>query len=192
MRIVLASQARYISKNTCIYNSIKPFTTGGRVVEFSEINLPKPLGRLYQYWQTKCAGRPMPARADIYPSDMRDFLHQTMLLDVIAQDDMPPRFRVRLAGTHVVAAYGNEFTQKFNDEIDLGEDGEKILEACRQTVKDKRPVYINGVFQKQTDSIKVSYERLGLPLSTDGETVDMILVAVVLQRLSTDLRAAST
>lgn len=151
-------------------------------MEISAENLPKPLAQMYRYWLGKCGTRAMPARTDINPVEMRDFLHHTMLVDVLPQPGQPPRFRIRLAGTHVVGAYGAEITNNYNDEIDLGNQSDMVINACLKTVEEKKPAYIKGAFQRKNEEKYVNFERLGVPLSTDGNTVDMILIAVILQR----------
>ena len=148
----------------------------------SEANLPKPLAQLYSYWQSKRGDRLMPSRADINPVEMQAFLSHTMLIDVLADQGDNPRFRLRLVGTHAVGAYGAEITGKYNDEIDLGDQREKVIAACLESVYSKAPVFLSGSIVKQPENETITYERLGVPLSSNGESVDMILVAVKLQR----------
>ena len=61
------------------------------------------------YWQEKCAGRLMPARADIDPGDLRRFLPHITLVDVV---DDPRRFVYRLVGTSEVELRGFDPTGK--------------------------------------------------------------------------------
>jgi len=153
-------------------------------VDFEEASLPKPLARLYSYWQAKRGDRLMPSRADINPVEMQAFLSHTMLIDVLihAQDEI--RFRMRLVGTHVVDGYGGEITGKYLDEIDLGDQRDKLIEACLHSVNGKKPAYLSGKLRHKITGEIIAYERLGLPLSSDGETVNILLVGTLLQHKS--------
>lgn len=151
-------------------------------MDFDEKSLPRPLAQLYAYWQVKCGDRPMPSRADINPVEMQAFLSHTMLIDVITDDKNDIRFRTRLIGTHVVNGFGGEFTGKYLDEIELGDQRDRLIEACLHTVRGKKPAYLAGDLVRQSSSEPISYQRLGVPLSTDGKNVNMILVAASVQR----------
>ncbi len=153
-------------------------------MDFEEASLPKPLARLYSYWQAKRGDRLMPSRADINPVEMQAFLSHTMLIDVLihAQDEI--RFRMRLVGTHVVDGYGGEITGKYLDEIDLGDQRDKLIEACLHSVNGKKPAYLSGKLRHKITGEIIAYERLGLPLSSDGETVNILLVGTLLQHKS--------
>lgn len=152
-------------------------------MDFDEKSLPKPLALLYAYWQAKHGDRLMPSRADINPVEMQAFLSHTMLIDVITDDKNDIRFRTRLIGTHVVNGFGGEFTGKYLDDIiELGDQRGRLIEACLYTVRKKKPAYLAGDVVRQPPAEHISYRRLGVPLSTDGENVNMILVAASVQR----------
>jgi hypothetical protein len=155
------------------------------LAQFSEDQLPPgPLTAMYHYWRSKCRDKDMPSRADIHPSEMKDFLPHTMLIDVVATTETERRFRMRLVGTHIVDGFGQEVTGKFIDEINTGGQMESLLEACMKSVQEKAPVYLSGVMVQQTPAgTRFSFERLGAPLSSDGQNVDMLLIAAVLQHL---------
>lgn len=124
----------------------------------------------------------MPSRADINPVEMQAFLPHTMLIDVITDDKNDIRFRTRLIGTHVVNGFGGEFTGKYLDDIELGDQRGSLIEACLYTVRKKKPAYLAGDLVRQSPAEFISYQRLGVPLSTDGKNVNMILVAASVQR----------
>jgi hypothetical protein len=61
----------------------------------------------------------MPCKRDVDPTEMpRELLPSLQIIDVI---DGGERFRYRLVGTALVAAYGEEFTGKCSDELLCGE-----------------------------------------------------------------------
>lgn len=148
-------------------------------MDLTGIRLPGPLLRLHRYWLGKLNGRLMPSRADIDPAEMRGFLKHTILLDVLEG----PRFRVRLAGTQAVEAFGEEVTGRFLDELDFGDQHDAILDSCAYSVMFHAPKYYQGVFTRSTDAVKIKFERLGLPLSADGVNVNILLIGSVSQRL---------
>ncbi len=127
--------------------------------------------RLLAYWQSKLNGRKAPRREDIAPEELGDLLPWVVLVDVVGE---PPRFRVRLAGTGVVREYGAEMTGMFLDEMDLGVARNRSLDDHRRAVREFRPVVGSFDFEKR-DGRWVSYERITLPLSADGKTVNMLL-----------------
>lgn len=151
-------------------------------MDFDEESLPKPLAQLYAYWQAKRGGQLMPSRADINPVEMQAFLPHTMLLDVLTDAQGDVRFRTRLIGTHVVSGFGSDFTGKYLDEIGLGDQHDRLIEACLYTVQKRKPAYLAGKLIRQSPREHLSYQRLGVPLSTDGENVNMILAAASVQR----------
>ncbi len=137
--------------------------------------LTADLKRLYHYWESRKGTRLLPSRADIDPVDMRPYLRHVFLMDVV-----PPtgpgahRFRFRLAGTEVVERFGEELTGRFLDEVDLNSVGDAILGQYAKAVDTGLPVH--GLWEYTKNSGRfMSYERIILPLSTDGTAVDMLL-----------------
>lgn len=150
-------------------------------MDVSEVNLPKPLSLLYSYWLAKRGDRQMPSRADINPVEMQAFLSHTMLIDVLTDAQDVTRFRMRLVGTHVVDGYGGEVTGKYLDELELGDQRDKLIEACLHSVNNKKPAYLSGAIRHKISDDILTYERLGLPLSSDGEKVNILLIGTLLQ-----------
>jgi len=133
--------------------------------------------RLLAYWQSKLNGRAAPRREDILPEELGDLLPWIILIEIMGE---PPRFRVRLAGTGVVREYGSEVTGKFIDELDLGAARDRALDDYGRVARDCRPVV--GTFDlKKRDGRWGSYERIALPLSADGESVNMLLCGARMQ-----------
>lgn len=147
-------------------------------------NEPRPrhqaLCRLYDYWQAKRAGAFAPPRTAVDPAEIRDLLPYIVLADVVGT---PPRFRIRLAGTHVVEAYGEEITGRYADELDFNGIGPEVLAALQAVVRTGRPGVVRRDFVKQ-DGRPLRYERLVLPLSSDGVTVDKLFGGAVLEQLT--------
>jgi len=116
----------------------------------------------------------MPSRADIDPIDLPGLLANLILIDV---SKSVPQFRIRLAGTDIVSRYGAELTGKSLDDIDLGGDLAQIKEQYEETVRRQMPTYCRHFIETKKHKL-LRYERLLLPLSSDGSTVDMLLGAI--------------
>ena len=132
------------------------------------------LQALEDYWRSKLHGDVLPARRDIDPWEMRAFLPQVFLVTVTRN---PLRFWFRLVGTGAAEEYGSDVTGRYLDEIDLDQVREAIIDDYKTAALEARPVYARCRYVKN-DGKRVHYERLLLPLSSDGEIVDMLLGGV--------------
>lgn len=140
----------------------------------------KELRGLLAYWHGKQGNRAAPSRADIVPGEIKAILPRVFMIDVIGS---PPRFRFRLAGTLVVDRFGEEITGRFVDELDLDHRNREIIADYSEAAKLCRPVCSRWDYTKQ-DGRMLRYERLLLPLSSDGRTVDMLLGGAAEELLS--------
>ena len=134
------------------------------------------LQRLNGYWSTKKGQRKMPSRADIDVLDLRYVLGNIMLVDVI--EGSPPRFRIRLHGSNLSERAGYELTGKMLDELPESEFRKQVRERWIEVATTGEPRHCDRnlhVF----DSRSYHYESIVLPLSADGETVNMELVALI-------------
>ena len=113
----------------------------------------------------------MPARADLDPLDIPRLLPNIILLDVLPPEN---RLQVRLAGTLVVEMFGADYTGQFLDEIEFGEVRSMVLEAYNAAAAAARPLFSDHRFRKLGGHL-FDIERVILPLSTDGEQVQMLL-----------------
>jgi len=155
------------------------FPLAGRIQEVLEPS-HKSLKDLYAYWLSKKGASPAPPRSAIKPEEMVPLLPNIALADVIGE---PPRFRFRVFGTRLVDAYGQDLTGKFTDEIDLGSAAltTDIMAACTKMVRECRAQVVRVQFEKH-DGRHLEYERIGLPLSDDGVSVNMLLCAFAFER----------
>ena len=130
---------------------------------------------LYAYWQSLRRNRPAPSRADIDPSDIVTVLPHLGIFDV---EQSPRRYRIRLIGTRIVSWYGCDLTGRYLDEIDFGSSNGFTFAILDQVVERIAPAHMTGEYTKQ-DGRTIRYERLYLPLSSEGETVDKLIGATV-------------
>ena len=136
------------------------------------------LRRLYLYWQDKCGSRRMPSREDVDPVDLTYCLGYLCLVDV--EPGEPPRFRFRVDGSNCVNISGIEMTGRYVDEIPQSDYRTVMETAYRQLARTKAPHFYAD--DEVWDDRRYRTEGLLLPLSNDGETVNM-LIDVVLPRI---------
>ena len=130
----------------------------------------------YQYWSSKRRGRFAPSRADIDPAEMTDFLAHVVLIDV---EHSTRRYRIRLIGTAFAEQYGEEVTGRYLDELDLGGAMKSILAAHDQVVATREPVYTKTTSYKKADGRIIRFERIALPLSSDGENDNVVMSCLI-------------
>jgi hypothetical protein len=129
------------------------------------------LRRLLAMWEAKCGDRMMPGRADFDVFELKDWLGNLMLIEVL---DGAVEFRYRLYGSVLASYYGRDLTGKLTAAI-LPETRDIVRREYAQVCAARRPMMV-----ERTRSVKHSMRlvaKLILPLAADGVTVDMILVA---------------
>lgn len=126
-----------------------------------------------QYWRDLRQGNRLPGRQHIDPVDFPDLLPNIRLIDVVGD---PPRFRVRLTGERISDHFGESYTGQFLDEAFDQFEGRSSYNAFVATIDSRRPYWNLGVCDLNPEKDFVPFERLALPLASDGETVDMLLV----------------
>jgi hypothetical protein len=127
------------------------------------------------YWETKRCGRQMPSRRDILPAELKEYLPQVLLADVLsgAKD-----FRYRLLGSKLRPYFPREATGRTMREA-LAPFGEETVSSTIEvyrTVAGGMPLRIAGpgtLFAQQSKF----FEAVLLPLSDDARNVNMIFGA---------------
>jgi hypothetical protein len=130
------------------------------------------LRQLYKYWDARRGSRAMPARSDIDPIDLKAFLPGLILIDVVAD---ARRYIYRLVGTHEVEMRGRDPTGKSILEAYYGESAEDTVFYLDRVVQTREPVLYRGTYQPLTTRTQRD-DVLFLPLSKDGEAVNMIML----------------
>lgn len=137
------------------------------------------LHQLYEYWDSKRAGRAMPARHDLDPIEIPELLRHLILLDIMHD---PLRFRVRLYGTGVTELHGHDLTGRFLYEDGLTPIGQQTRPWNARTVESREPHYTVGDYTDISDGRIGTFYRLGLPLSSNDDTVDMLMIGLIRER----------
>jgi hypothetical protein len=152
----------------------------GSEIDPTELANPT-LAFLRSYWDAKRGGRAMPSRRDIHPSELREHLGWVIMVEVFPDFS---DFRYKLIGTLVTQyflmdATGLTVSEAFADRGPAAIKGVKAL--FRKTARDRVPMRAFG----DADWIAPGYEEFDsiyLPLSDDGESVNMILHGFVFDR----------
>jgi hypothetical protein len=133
------------------------------------------LHRLFAYLEAKRGTREFAARRDIDPLEFSYILGHVVLLDVLYD---PLRFRYRLVGTTLAAGTGYDLTGSFVDEHPDVEYRAYVTARYVETVTSRRPT--GGVYALLMDRKLRQYQCLRVPLSDDGQTINMIIAAFIL------------
>jgi len=133
-----------------------------------------PLRTLYAYWQELRGSRRAPARSEIDPARLVTVMTNIAIFDV---EESPRRYRIRLMGLRNVSWFGVDPTGSYLDELDLGNGRADLLGTLDKVVDLGVPGHMTGEYSK-SDGRSLRYERLLLPLSSDGQRIDMLIGAV--------------
>jgi hypothetical protein len=126
------------------------------------------------YWARKRGHRFAPARADIDPLEITAILPRIMLADVEQDSEGRTGFRYRLSGTGIGEIHGVELTGRRPGDLRPAPYGRLVETHYREAVGRRSP--LAHIIALQTNTKSRSYARIILPLSADGETVDMLMI----------------
>jgi hypothetical protein len=131
---------------------------------------------IFAYWASRRRWSRLPSRRDIEPMALKRHLPTVSLIDVV-----PPRgeadggaFRFRLAGTGLYPVFGREITGLGLEQVYPGQEAEYWRTQLDTVIRDRRPAAgQHSLAWRGVGRLSVLWLRL--PLSSDGERVDMIL-----------------
>jgi hypothetical protein len=126
---------------------------------------------LVAYWRGKAGARRMPARKDIDPAELTPFLSRLGIVEVVPD---ARRFIYRLVGTEDAAVRGHDPTGKSVTDGFFGPYAEFSMGHYEYAARYGELYCFSGPFQA-SDGIAEDEDIIFLPLSDDGETVNMIL-----------------
>ena len=136
------------------------------------------LRALLAYWRRAGQGA-IPSRSDIEPTEIPELLSHLMLVDV---ERAPIRFRARLCGTAIDRTFGRSFTGRYLDDINAGYFDRDALQDYAAVVFCKQPRFASRNVVGG-DGHWLQYQRLLLPLSSDGWQINMLLGGVCAMQL---------
>jgi hypothetical protein len=133
------------------------------------------LRALKRYWDDKRGSRAIPARADLDPVDIPELLPYILLVDTA---ETLAEFHYRLIGTEACKGFDRDRTGVRFADLPRTESFDEIFGGYWRTFLERTPQYYHGSLSS-TDEDPMQFSRLTLPLSRDGNHVDMILGGIV-------------
>jgi hypothetical protein len=140
----------------------------------SRIRTPA-LRSLFDYWNKKRGEQRFILRSQLEPSEIAPLLPLLFILEV---QQKPRRYLIQLMGTEIVTRFGGDYTGRYMDELDLGAIKKQVLAGYDHVVDHVEP-HLEFAEFTQRGRGRIQVERLALPMSTDGLTVDLILGSVI-------------
>lgn len=150
----------------------------------AEIHSEK-LRQLYAYRHSKISDGRLPSRASIDPAELPKLLPHIFLVGV---ERDPLRFRFRLIGTQVCSWAGRDMTGRYTDDPEYGPRGPIVSQQYAEVVAQRCPLYSEQPAARP-DRGYIYYDRIVLPLASDGKAVDLLLCAVDQLAVADALRA---
>lgn len=129
---------------------------------------------LLVYWEEKRRGRPMPLAGDLSLVDLTFILPNLLWVEV---EHEPRRYRYRRIGVELERIYGSSIEGLYVDEMPGFLYRRIASKAYAEVVDSGEPVCRTHSFSMTSWFAK--YERLLLPVSSNGEKVDVVLGAIV-------------
>ena len=127
--------------------------------------------QLFAYWNRLRGSRSAPERGEVEPSDIREVLGDTFILEIA------PQLRTisfRLAGTRLCAAYGKELKGFGFLGIWAEENNFDVAKAVANVYRDMQPAVLT--YTAETDQGRgIEYEALLLPLAPAADGNSRIL-----------------
>ena len=127
---------------------------------------------LWEYWKSKRAGTTLPGRAAISPHEMRPWLGNLLLMDVVEEGR---DFRYRLHGTQLVQLFGADLTGRLVSALGVP-DVDRLLAEGRRVVESRDAHYTEETVVAEKQHIAIA--KLILPLASNGSDVDMLIVGI--------------
>ena len=150
---------------------------GGSTPEAVFIDGPRDadLRALYEYWNTVRGERAMPRRADIDPSEIPKLLPYIIMYNAVPGGG---GYTIRLVGEEVVRLNGSNGTGRQAGSIMTPRGAEMMTRILDAVARERVPKFRAGRTYWHPDKTYRDFEACFLPLSPDGETVNIVLGGV--------------
>jgi hypothetical protein len=133
------------------------------------------LHALYEYWNTLRGDRPMPKRTDIDPVDIPKLLPYIVMYTVLPDGG---GYTIRLVGEEIVSFIGHNATGHPAGSAIPARAAEILIKILDAVVAERVPKFRAGKAHWQPDKSYRDFEACFLPLSANGEAVDIILCGI--------------
>ena len=128
--------------------------------------------RFLDLWDQKRGDRAVPARYDFTFEELRPWLGELHLLEVLPDD-----FRFKVFATGTAERVKREYTGRLISEAEPRELAREAMAAYRQAVNARAP-HFSDRSNIHIEGRAFSWHRLILPLGVDGSTVDHLFVCI--------------
>ena len=132
------------------------------------------MAALLSVWLGAKNGRVIPARSDFFPEDFAPMMGRIVLFDV---ERDPLDFICRLYGSNIRSIYNRDMTGHSLREFEPADYRDALWQDYVEVAQAAEPRLHRIVMYRNFQEL--NYDRLLLPLGSDGETPDMILAASV-------------
>ena len=129
------------------------------------------LRRLGDLWDAGRRDRLVPLYADLAVLDHPEWLGHLSLIEVVAGG---LDFRYRVYGSALAAYYGRDLTGKTMRTLPTAV-GSLVRREYAQAYAERRPLLVQR--RRRVRGVSIMIVKLILPLSTDGDAVDLLLAA---------------
>jgi hypothetical protein len=143
------------------------------VHDASVLSAPR-LKDAYLYWVSKLAGRAMPRRRDIDPTEIPALLPYVTLIDVLPGSG---DFRYRLIGGEARDLAAEDYTGRLYSDFPATAPGTASWDDCQETVRSRTPYWRSPLSVGAKRWLKNGASIL-LPYSEDGSDVSLILEVI--------------
>ena len=152
-----------------------PFYTPGMLPGHSAPTVRgEVVSRGIAHWAERRHGGRLPSRHDIDPVDLRGLLPQVLLLDV---QRVPWDFRFRVIGGNLIYHLDADWTGEWMSQVPETCPPNELFRNCRQVTETAQPYRSRTPFFGWHCRVRQA-DGVILPLATDGESVDGLLLFV--------------
>jgi hypothetical protein len=150
-----------------------------RIPEAAYIEAPRDsrIKALYDYWDGLRHGRLAPSRGDVDPMAIPALLPYVIMYDV-----RPGGYTIRLVGEAVVDFVGRNGTGNPAGSMLTPQAAEQVVSILDAVTTERAPKFRAGKAHWQPDKDYRDFEACFLPLSADGETVNIVLGGISFPR----------
>lgn len=129
--------------------------------------------KFVEYWRARCRGGRLPARGTINPRDLKPLLPTMFIVDCPTRNDRD--WIYRLIGTEIVEREGFDKTGRRVCDYFTGAAWPLLRNEYLLCIDERRPVYRADTACDRLARERFDFERIFLPLASDGRTVDKII-----------------
>ena len=131
-------------------------------------------------WQMRCADRPMPERGDIKPRDMKDYLSDVHLYELV---DEGRDFRIRLVGTRFSEAAGYDATGELLSRVAYAPVRDRMFACAARVVATSAPIYGVAEQGSRPNLRDHRIEAVMAPLATAGNLTHILGHVIAVPRV---------